>query len=942
MKFIVLNLVADVFAEQSCTGQQAPLRISPPFISEPNELRLNYNGNRYFNVQNAHSHLALAAQDMGNVEYRGEKYTAEYMELHSPAEHKIGNADELPLEIQIIHRSDKGKSLGIALLFQNNNEGSYTLQQILSAMGEDHVHNHVAALDLSKYIGNASNYFSYSTIKCSGTHSPVDQWLILTKVKKVSSQQIALLQKFVPRLSASSRKEAFRLPNTQIARSAKRQSLPANPNLALVAKGTVSHATNGVISPLPSNIPLGPPQGQLTIPTIPAADAPNQAKEAMMMAQQAAMEAQQSQALQMQQMEAQQKLQAQMLGLGQQQQALTNVSQGQQDMIKDQNEAQQLATNAETMQKQYQEWMKQYQAYQQVLQNNGYVIPTSAQQSGTLPPPIAPIMAQVNPVQMPTAPMQNINAAPISPPVPVTLKIPTQGLIESNAQVHPVISALTPPVLNQQPATPETVAYQQQYANWLKQMQLYQSALKGTPWAQQIPIPQLSNLIPQSQIPVQPPSVAALQASLPLPMEPPTLAPDQTMNQNFPPPVSSAFLQPNPPMVAAPLPPIPSAFPNAMLQTNGLATESNAAKNFRERELADQKWEERLKQEEAALREMTTTKRRHMEKEVVELPSSAVTIPISPHPKILLQTSPIRTENQKMIVAAPVLTSVETHHVPEEKISSAPMVAPVANNSLPPPPGIPTTGSVATVLQSVNSVTTSKQVPLVGTPLIPNPLSQINPAITAAAPPAVVNPQSTPVVVPNPQITPASVTVTPPILQAPIVEQTIPSPHAAKQFEDLPPLPPQPEFSLPAISLMQWRMKLKRKQLQKESKHSNTTDVVMKKNPNNTLLQTGMKTHTAIKKHVSDKRELAAGGNDLHIIKAAMVQGGAVAQSEAPSTTDEDAQSKPKDSGEDASATVLEDHLGEYADNDDLEEILLQQGTKSKKIKFHDVTIAVK
>eukprot|EP00397_Hematodinium_sp_SG-2012_P017965 GEMP01018384.1.p1 GENE.GEMP01018384.1~~GEMP01018384.1.p1 ORF type:complete len:581 (+),score=164.01 GEMP01018384.1:134-1876(+) len=206
-----------VLADLSCVGQQAPLKITPPFTSVQNSLRIEYSGPRPFVVHNAENRLSLAAHDMGFLELDGKRHVAQYLEFHSPAEHTIGNAGSLPLELQVFHRAPSGHTVALSILFQKG-KGSRAVQEILNALAKNW--DQVPSLDLSKYVGPSSEYFSYSTAQCAEwDHFPVDRWIVLTKMKKVNARQLALLRRLVPRLAQTTRREKTRLTATLIQRS---------------------------------------------------------------------------------------------------------------------------------------------------------------------------------------------------------------------------------------------------------------------------------------------------------------------------------------------------------------------------------------------------------------------------------------------------------------------------------------------------------------------------------------------------------------------------------------------------------------------------------------------------------------------------------------------------------------------------------------------------
>lgn len=216
---LLLLLAALVHGDDSdscAAAQRAPLRISPPFTAELNALRMVYSKAQNYSVRNAGNRLALEAvgeKGLGFVDYKGKRYTAEMADFRSPAEHVLG-ATRPPVELQLYHHDDDGKNLAISLLFRVGTHPSKFVDRVLRSFnthgrGVKRVPHPVALLDFGKELKHSSDYFSYSSAVGCGPedwgHPPMNRWIVLSKMKRISALQLQRLRRRVPQLSRTTR-----------------------------------------------------------------------------------------------------------------------------------------------------------------------------------------------------------------------------------------------------------------------------------------------------------------------------------------------------------------------------------------------------------------------------------------------------------------------------------------------------------------------------------------------------------------------------------------------------------------------------------------------------------------------------------------------------------------------------------------------------------------
>lgn len=229
-------------------GQVAPLRIAPPFTHEDNQLQLQYADQRHLVLRKLGPRLALLGENLGKVTYHGEQYVAQRAEIRSPAEHVLGK-HRPALELQIFHKASSGKILGVAILFQVGSSRSRFLDSVLKTLRKKGAPGKaqpvVLAQGLGHFLSQPAEYFSYAANSCDSDSMTLggtvaDHWVVLSKMKRVTTDQVVMLQKLSPQIQHASRATQNRAPQTVLFST---RTKKANPVLQAAPIAMVQKAT---------------------------------------------------------------------------------------------------------------------------------------------------------------------------------------------------------------------------------------------------------------------------------------------------------------------------------------------------------------------------------------------------------------------------------------------------------------------------------------------------------------------------------------------------------------------------------------------------------------------------------------------------------------------------------------------------------------------------
>lgn len=134
--------------------------------------------------------------DFGYIVYENRTYFSSQILFYNPSLHTFSN-NRMPLELQVLHKDDKGNQISISILFKYS-PSDYSL--LLAKLGFDEESLKYLTplqpkilkeeIDLSKYISSNKDFFVYNSKLFSPPCDKSSLNFIITDVMKISSKQI--------------------------------------------------------------------------------------------------------------------------------------------------------------------------------------------------------------------------------------------------------------------------------------------------------------------------------------------------------------------------------------------------------------------------------------------------------------------------------------------------------------------------------------------------------------------------------------------------------------------------------------------------------------------------------------------------------------------------------------------------------------------------------
>lgn len=124
-----------------------------------------------------------------------DKYRLLQFHFHTGSEHTI-NGRQYPMEVHFVHANDQGELAVFGMLFEEgeaNRDLEAIIRNVPSTAGENVVEN--GQIDLRRLIGNKTRdeYYTYSGSLTTPPCSEGVRWLVDTKIRKASREQIEVL-----------------------------------------------------------------------------------------------------------------------------------------------------------------------------------------------------------------------------------------------------------------------------------------------------------------------------------------------------------------------------------------------------------------------------------------------------------------------------------------------------------------------------------------------------------------------------------------------------------------------------------------------------------------------------------------------------------------------------------------------------------------------------
>ena len=178
-------------------GDQGPIDISPPFTYQPFELLFNYAAmNTEYLLYHDSNNLILEG-DFGYITHNDVIYSSSQISFFNPSIHSF-KSKKYPLEMQVIHQDEKGNKITLCVLFKESQD-DYSI--ILGKIGFDEKSLQTLEplkkisiknkINLSKYISNEKDFFSYESLEATPPCEKKESFYILTDILNVNSNQLA-------------------------------------------------------------------------------------------------------------------------------------------------------------------------------------------------------------------------------------------------------------------------------------------------------------------------------------------------------------------------------------------------------------------------------------------------------------------------------------------------------------------------------------------------------------------------------------------------------------------------------------------------------------------------------------------------------------------------------------------------------------------------------
>lgn len=134
--------------------------------------------------------------DFGYLTYEDKTYFSSQILFYSPSLHTFSN-NRMPLEIQIIHKDDKGNQISISILYKYS-KSDYSLFLAKLGFDKEELKKQQAFspvtvkedINLSKFVNSEKDFFVYESQLFLPPCSPKSLNFILTDVMKISGMQL--------------------------------------------------------------------------------------------------------------------------------------------------------------------------------------------------------------------------------------------------------------------------------------------------------------------------------------------------------------------------------------------------------------------------------------------------------------------------------------------------------------------------------------------------------------------------------------------------------------------------------------------------------------------------------------------------------------------------------------------------------------------------------
>lgn len=184
----------------ACSGsRQSPVELGAPEVTELQPVRFRYRVARVSEPRLANLPRLILANG-GGIELGGEFYALFELHIHVPAEHGVEGQPRAALEVQLLHRSEKGRWAGVAVLMDERAEENVAIHRILNAIpGATAIPSAgVAMFNPANLLPGSARYVTYEGSLTTPPCTEGVTWVVMQERTELSTEQLAGLRRRFP------------------------------------------------------------------------------------------------------------------------------------------------------------------------------------------------------------------------------------------------------------------------------------------------------------------------------------------------------------------------------------------------------------------------------------------------------------------------------------------------------------------------------------------------------------------------------------------------------------------------------------------------------------------------------------------------------------------------------------------------------------------------
>jgi len=175
---------------QACAGiNQSPIDIRDTVTANLPPLEFNYHTTAK-SVQNIGHTMQIEFNQGASLVLDGQTFLLEQFHVHSPSENNI-NGQSYPMELHLVHASDKGELAVVALMFQyglENEKLKHIWNSLPKNVGESNQLYSKNKAD--SYLPNNLEYYRFNGSLTTPPCSEGVRWVVFKEIQQASNEQI--------------------------------------------------------------------------------------------------------------------------------------------------------------------------------------------------------------------------------------------------------------------------------------------------------------------------------------------------------------------------------------------------------------------------------------------------------------------------------------------------------------------------------------------------------------------------------------------------------------------------------------------------------------------------------------------------------------------------------------------------------------------------------